>query len=68
MAAFKLSVAHFPVAIFYILWGVARPPVYYGLCLSHKCHSFFPIPGGGAGLSTTIILCFYVLAFFMWAT
>lgn len=49
MAAFESSVAHFPVtttvrlARCYILWGVARPPVYHGLCLSHRVIPF-PYP------------------------
>lgn len=34
------------------------------VCASATVSFLFPIPGGGAGLSTTLILRFYVLAFF----
>jgi hypothetical protein len=35
------------------------------VCASATVSFLFPIPGGGAGLFTILILRFYVLAFFM---
>jgi len=64
MAAFELSVAHFPVtatvrlARCYILWGVARPPCIM-VCASATVSFLFPYPWWRGWTFYNIYLMFF---------